>query len=852
MWVLAASRGTSECGSSWESNATLGFQASGKYLLIVARESTRQEDKIVRFRLHKLNTKGWTFALNAGVNVKGETGKFLPRQQDDFIAGVFGVYGSQIVEDLKKFREWTNPAVPLERKLAGFASHYAVSQVKNLAGDQIRQFEEGRKQIAKFLSGWDQLDQKVSSLLWNLLRDGGPSAQLFEESLRALAASDDEGIRKLIQRGLSEVAFFQTPLGMWLENAVTGSVLGAANNSAEWKNIRTVAAQTLNVMEGSVLRELIRYVDEKLHVDQIRRAVDMARFENLEPWLQDKLEKFLGEKVNLEGLKEIQKTLHLLDEHAQQFYAAAHQALNSTYGAAFTRTYAESTTRDALVDASFDFSQDPGLSPFLRSAIQGNLNDLLLTNRPGVTLNAATLTHGIRRQNHIELNLPYFKTSLDQLNNALAKLEVMNEDGRLFVYSFKANDLERAGQKWQGALSVSGQIYLSAATGVRSFAGNQLPGEGMQWQYSFRQCCSKLRSVQLEERLRPLVPEYFKRSFGGPLAPDKASLAEWVADLDAHSEEIMMNGRGNIGSTLLSLEVSLPGKCLAAWLKAPLCGKQGPRPKPYLEMSRSIQKVLRRLISYCYFDDPEKYIDDASGRAANVLVYQCLPVTTAVRRSESGWELNQENDIFWEYDDPRPANDNERYAMIFSNRTEDNLQREMARIQRVMEDTEGMRGWAEDYRVEALPAKRAHAWGNGARTFLVSQLLWTESTVIHHALEAGTAMAEFTSKGMSNPEEALEALARFGRKITETFHTSLNSIFGGTTLKQLGSLVFLEAARALDADLAMIEPAARLEVLVVRPTDKDTWNQLKSDFLEGKPIPGERIALQQPVVSLPA
>src|SRR5262249_42108322 len=97
----------------------VGFDISGKYLIVVARESLDNANQVARVRLFKMSKKGWNFALNASVGVTGSTGKFLPGELDDFIAGIFGVHGSQIVKDLQKFRAWTDTNTPLEEKFVG-------------------------------------------------------------------------------------------------------------------------------------------------------------------------------------------------------------------------------------------------------------------------------------------------------------------------------------------------------------------------------------------------------------------------------------------------------------------------------------------------------------------------------------------------------------------------------------------------------------------------------------------------------------------------------------------------------------------------------------------------------------
>ena len=109
----------------------VGFDVSGKYLVVVSRESLDENDRMARVRLFKMSKKGWNFALNASAGVTGDTGALLPDELDDFVAGVFGVHGAQLLKDLQKFRSWTDPKVPLEDKVRGFhfpLHHHAVEE----------------------------------------------------------------------------------------------------------------------------------------------------------------------------------------------------------------------------------------------------------------------------------------------------------------------------------------------------------------------------------------------------------------------------------------------------------------------------------------------------------------------------------------------------------------------------------------------------------------------------------------------------------------------------------------------------------------------------------------------------
>src|SRR5581483_2170018 len=79
--------------------ATFGFNVSGRYLIVLGRESDDSRSQKVRLRMFKLNANGMQFGLNLKVGVTGvET--LTPASVDDFVKAVFGVNGVQIVNAL--------------------------------------------------------------------------------------------------------------------------------------------------------------------------------------------------------------------------------------------------------------------------------------------------------------------------------------------------------------------------------------------------------------------------------------------------------------------------------------------------------------------------------------------------------------------------------------------------------------------------------------------------------------------------------------------------------------------------------------------------------------------------------
>jgi len=88
---------------------------------------------------------------------------------------------------------------------------------------------------------------------------------------------------------------------------------------------------------------------------------------------------------------------------------------------------------------------------------------VLLTNHRGLALRKAVLTHGIRRQSSVEINLPFFAGGAARITNALSSMTVVEDGGRLFVYELGARDEVKARHQWRSNLAISGKVFAGRA-----------------------------------------------------------------------------------------------------------------------------------------------------------------------------------------------------------------------------------------------------------------------------------------------------------------------------------------------------------------------------------------------------
>ena len=96
-------------------------------------------------------------------------------------------------------------------------------------------------------------------------------------------------------------------------------------------------------------------------------------------------------------------------------------------------------------------------------------------------------------------------------------------------------------------------------------------------------------------------------------------------------------------------------------------------------------------------------------------------------------------------------------------------------------------------------------------------------------------------------EDAIEELGKFGAKFTDAFNENITSIYKGSTLRPLGTLLVLKVAETLDPTLFnSIKPTAMLDLYVLK---KDAQFN-PQEFFKGLPPKAADTALLQPIVNV--
>lgn len=806
----------------------VGLFASGRYALAVARESGAP---VLRFRLYKLRMKGWDFALNAGATV--ETVAELPKDVDDLIKAAFGVHGAQIVKDLQAIEKWTDPKKKPPQILAGLSEEYCQKLLEKLTGipvvaQGVAAFNQAREQVLAALKKWNELDAQAhaaATRILKMLESAGADLTPVQRLAKAIADSDMDAFRKLLVEQLERKDFFQSVEGEWLESALAAGILSALSDPC-FDELRRTARVTSEILDGTiltgVLKNLQAYVNDALNLDQIKSVIELADISHLEAWLKVKLEEFLGKAIDIPVLKEIQAAINHLLKYREEIYSQARAALNKKYEFELHSAYKQATVDTALVDLEFDFTV-PGVAAALADALRGDFNEIFLRPPGGVKLHAGVLTHGIKRESHVEVSLPYFDAQTDHIQESVAKFSAEESEGK--VYVLDARDKVTDKGKRVSTLSVGAYLPLSGNDSVRRHSPQSLT-----YSYSYKEAVRGMQAPHLHYQLRPYLDTYLKPLFES----GKESYDAWIDDLERTLEA---PGTHQIGNTLISLELCLPGEVTRAWFCAPAETKAD----QYLDMSKRLQRAIKRLVPFYYLQDLGKYENPYA--VYPLLVYAAIPPLNAVK-VENGQLIEAKSEVHWDWLDGVLCR-----AVVSSENTIGNLRTMLARIHRLLEAV-GRK--SADYNPEPLVMRNILQWVLQEKQgwALLQSLLKFEADVVRGAVDAGIKLARFLKSKETEVTRAIDALAEFGAAASGTFNKELSSVYGGGPSRPLSTMLFIEAASALNGPLPT-GGHAMLDLTVF--TDKAPF---PNGYLEGVAPKKEDILIAQrllnPLISVSA
>lgn len=800
---------------------TFGFDVSGRYLVVLGRESAAEASNNVRLQLFKQSRRGLSFGLNLSVGVTGQNE--VPTDIDELVKAVFGVHGLQAVRDLHLIERWTDPKNDLGETAARLLNDTGLKLLTEATGiDAAKEFNKARQIVLDEFKKWDALPEKVSAATWNILSKLEDGGQTFKAFLTALADNDPATRAAGFAAALQDATFGDTAAGQWLAALADQGLLAL---SGELDRVHSVAAQTLDILNGGIIRKLQNFIDGKLNLAKIRDAVTQNDFDKVDGWLIKRLGDFFEKELHFEDLKPVQAAIHLVLTKTQDIYGKAQKALNSRYNFEFAAAYMKNTTSTALLDVNFDLQQQSAVDMFRKVVDTSKLDDLLVQQTQGVTLNMATLSHEIKRTSTVQLNMPMFSFDSEHVNDSLAKITAEEDGGRVLVYELNASDSVTVKNRYRSELSVLASLQ------VRNGQLEMAPDSAKSIAYESRQVKKGMRLADFEHRVTPFVHEYLPQLFSG----NGSSLQTFYVDLDRTVENVLHNGANEFGDTALAMQVSAPSSVLGSWF---IRRTKDRLKQDSMSMSRALQVKLRTLLPFSFFQDISKLRSNPS--AAALLVWAGMPISTSIDfRDGQIKRFNSDADVFWDFPDIEL-----RRAVASDPHTTASL------VPSLLTAQARLREVGDDHNASFFTAQQAPTFQNMTRSgmgdTLLQSLLFTEAEIIRGATAALKDVNEMLDAVATAPTVAINRFADFGAHLTDTFNRKLSSVYGNDALRTVSSMVLLEASRAIDPGLGSKPPQAMLNILTF--TNGHTF--ALEDFVAGAMPPRDQVAVAQALVNL--
>lgn len=802
--------------------ATFGFNASGKFLVIIGRE---KDDGVYRLRLFKQTDQGFNFGLNLNVGVTGQAD--LPPTIDDFVKAVFGVHGQQVLNDLHLIEQWTDPTKDLGDTVARLINKTGLQLLTKATGiDASQEFEKARQLVLGAFQKWDALPSRASAAIWNILGKAAPgSVDEFKTFLTALADPNPDTRSSALAQAIAQVAFGDSPQGQWLESIADQGLLALSN---QLDKVQKIAAQTLDILNGGIIKNIQDFINQRLDLNQIRQVVTENDFNKVDEWLISRLSDFLDQKLDFAALKPIQTAISTVIQKASDIYAKAIQALNNTYNFSFAATYQRNTTDTALLDVNFDLANPQAAAMLGQVAGASKLDDLLVNVVPGVTLNQASLSHEIKRQGTVEVHMPFFDSTVQHVNDSLATLTVEHDSGRVLAYTVGASDTVTSLSRFQSQLSLMGK--LTVVNG--QLQANAL--DDFSVSYQSLQVKTGMTLGDLKFRTLPFV-----QAFLGSVL-DGSSIDRFYLALDQTISNATGNRNNDFSDAALNFQLALPASVLAAWFQT--LDNNG-LTNASMQMSLALQAKLRQLVPFYFFEDLSKLRQNAS--AAALLIWAAMPVSTSIDFDKSTGQItrfNTNKDVFWNFPDP-----DLRGAMVIDSHTTQSLVPALLTAHDRLLDA-GDSDNAGFFTADQLGKFQELMATGGAGDILLQSLLFTEAELVRGAASALKDLQKALPALATAPSQAIRQLASFGADFTATFNKNLTLYSRPETMRTLNSLLMVEASRALNPAMAAGTPAAMLSMAVLKSGHTFQLN----DYLTGQQPPEQEVAVAETLTNLGA
>ena len=807
--------------------ATFGLEVSGRYLVVLGRESDREADQRLRLRLFKLSSNGMQFGLNLKVGVTAvET--LTPSGVDEFVSAVFGVHGAQIVTALQQIEKWTNPDKSVGQLVAGLVNDKALELIKETTGvDPAVAFDTARGKLLDAINLYQSLPGRVSSELLGFINKLSPAAATdLEAGLTLLASPDAQTQRQAFDDLLGTTGFADSPIGKVLYALADNGLLNLLDRLPE---VRGAATTILSILQGGVIAKLESYINDKLNLNNAIGVVQEDDFNHLDSFLIGRLSTFFDKTLSFADLDDVKNAVNLVVGKRQEIYDKARTALNSRYGLDLAATWQRTTTRTAVIDAVFDMAE-PSAQQLFKDLVSGTdsaLDRLIARAEAGVKIKGAVLSHELSRETTVEVSLPQFNFQTQSVTSALAHVRPEDDGGRVLLYDATGTNTVNVRKKFASSLSMTIAAAVSGAGPATSFPDLRIHStDGNTWSYQLLYVKPRMKREELEAITRPFITHYMASQFALG-----TSLSVFYNQLEDTSEKRLQNGPETYGDVCASFEVTLPGDTLGAWalpvLNIPAAARA---------ISVAIQASLKDNLPLFYLNDISKLANLAS--AAPLLAWASIP--PAVSFDGSVFGATAGNDVFWDHVDVGL-----RQAAALHPVTQANLRAKLSEYRLRLEEA-GLHGTVQFYQDDQAGVILTSATTPFGDVLLAS-LLTFESEIVRKAKDALSDIQKFVVLANTSPIQAVDRLAQFAADIATAFNHLLgDSVFADlASFRAVGQSVLAEASRALRPGVGT-QARAMLTLDILNPAPPRTFPL--SSFLAGALPAGDDIAVAQRLV----
>jgi hypothetical protein len=804
--------------------ATFGFDVSGRYVVVIGRESN---DEALRLRLFKLKSDGLQFGLNLKLGVTGvET--VTPGNVDDFVKAVFGVHGAQIVGALQQIEKWTDPTKSVGQLVAGLANDKALQLIKDTTGiDPATAFDAARAKLLDAINLYRGLPAKVSSELLGFINKLDPgAAQTLQDGLTALSSTDSATQTSALNGLLKDVGITNSPIGTILDALADNGLLSLVNQLPQ---VRSAAGNILSILNGGVIGKLESFIDQNLDLNKILNAANENDFNQLDSLLIGRLSTFFDKTLHFEDLNTVKNAINMVIGKRQEIYNKAVTALNSRYGMDLAATWARTSSSTAVVDAVFNMNDAAARSLFgdLVSVSNSALDRLVANKVSGVKINTAVLSHELQRKSTLDISLPHFNFQKQSVTTALASVHPEDDGGRILIFDASGTSTVTVANRFSSSLSMT----LTAAIARMGTAANLNDlrihsTDSTTWSYKLLYAKTGMKREELEAITRPFITQFMAGQFA-----QGTSLSTFYNQLEDTANKILHNGPETFGDICAAFEVVLPGETVGAWT-LPLTNV----PATARAISVAIQTTLKDKVPFFYLNDIGELGNLAS--SAPLLAWANIPPATAF--DGTTFSSNKGNSVFWDHVDV-----NLRKAAATHPLTQANLQTKLAGYRLRLEEA-GLHKFVQFYaddQAGTILQSATNPFGDN----LLASLLTFESEIVDKANRALQDVQKFLAAAKAgSPSDAVNRLAQFAADIVTAFNQLVGqSVFADlASFRAVAQTVFAEASRAINPGLAG-QPKAMLTLDVLNAGHTADL----AAFLNGTVPASDAIAVPQRLVA---